>query len=190
MTELNIVRSEYSRWLYDLVCNDTYSRRNSFRKLFNYLEDTEFYYTHPMDGNRYDDGIELRYIFGREFGYPDSLIAEALDDHPCSVLEMLIALSIKCEEKIMDNHKIGDRTGQWFWTMIVNLGLGSMNDSKFDAAKADLRMDIFMERRYEKNGEGGCLFKIENPNRDMRTADIWYQMCWYLGEYLEGDDNE
>lgn len=40
-------------------------------------------------------------------------------------LEMIIALAIRLEEHIMDDPDIGNRTGQWFWDMIVSLGLGS-----------------------------------------------------------------
>lgn len=95
-----------------------------------------FTYTIALDGNRYDDGIDLRYRFGNEQGYRDNMIASYLDNRPCSVLEMIIALAIRLEEHIMDDPDIGNRTGQWFWDMIVSLGLGSMDDSKFDKAYA------------------------------------------------------
>lgn len=52
------------------------------------------------------------------------MIASYLDNRPCSVLEMIIALAIRLEEHIMDDPDIGNRTGQWFWDMIVSLGLG------------------------------------------------------------------
>ena len=41
---------------------------------------------------------------------------------------MMIALAIRCEEHIMDDPDAGDRTGQWFWSMLVSLGLGSMDE--------------------------------------------------------------
>ena len=131
--ELN---NAYFDWMYQLVCDDEYSRGLSYRKLLSLLHDTDFTYTIALDGNRYDDGIDLRYRFGNEQGYRDNMIASYLDNRPCSVLEMIIALAIRLEEHIMDDPDIGNRTGQWFWDMIVSLGLGSMDDSKFDKAES------------------------------------------------------
>ena len=178
------VRSEYLRWMYELVCTEEYTKL-SFRKLFAHLDSVEFRYSHPLDSSRYEDGVNLRYRFGREAGIEDSRIAYILDKKPCSVLEMLIALAIRCEESIMEDSRYGDRTGQWFWEMIVNLELGWMNDPNYDAMYVDERLDIFMDRVYDRNGEGGCLFRVKDPTRDMRTADIWYQMNWYLSEYFK-----
>ena len=52
----------------------------------------------------------LRYRFGREIKLPSGIISSELDNYPCSVLEMLIALSIRCEETIMTDEEYGDRT--------------------------------------------------------------------------------
>lgn len=171
----------YFEWMYSLVCNEKYSKKVSYRKLMRHLYDTEFYYIIPMDGNRAEDGVDLRYRFGRIHHYDSRMIASYLDIRPCSVLEMMIALSVRCEEHIMDDPDLGDRTGQWFWNMIVNLGLGSMTDSKYDVDYVDDVLDRFLERKYERDGEGG-LFTVENCKQDMRSVDIWYQMCWYLNE--------
>ena len=59
---------QYFDWMYQLVVDDRYSNK-SYRKLFSRLYDTEFTYTIPMDGNRAEDGIDLRYRFGRESTY-------------------------------------------------------------------------------------------------------------------------
>jgi hypothetical protein len=137
-----------------------------------------------MDGNRAEDGIDLRYRFGYEQGYDSPMIATLLDDRPCSVLEMLIALAIRCEEHIMNDPDIGNRTGQWFWNMIINLGLGFMDDTKFDENYVKDVISRFLYRKYKRNGEGG-LFTVEHCKNDLRTVEIWYQMCWYLDEVLE-----
>jgi hypothetical protein len=100
-------------------------------------------------------------------------------DGPCSVLEMMIALAIRCEETIMDDPDIGDRTRQWFWGMIINLGLGGMTDANFDPDFVDDSVLRFLNRDYEPDGRGG-LFTIRNCHRDLRDVEIWYQLCWYL----------
>ena len=177
----NELNNKYFEWMYQLVCNN---RRLSYRKLLSYLHNVEFIYIIEMDSNRAEDGIDLRYRFGYEQGYNNQMISTLLDNRPCSVLEMLIALAIRCEEHIMDDPDIGNRTGQWFWNMIVNLGLGSMDDSMFDENYVKDVVLRFLDRKYKRNGEGG-LFTVEHCKRDLRTVEIWYQMCWYLDEVLE-----
>lgn len=179
----NELNNEYFEWMYQLVCNEKYSKRLSYRKLLNHLHNMEFVYIIEMDSNRAEDGIDLRYRFGYERKYEASMITAYLDDRPCSVLEMLTALAIRCEEHIMDDPDIGNRTGQWFWNMIVNLGLGSMSDTKFDKRYLDSVIKRFLNREYKRNGEGG-LFTVKHCKHDLRKAEIWYQMCWYLDEIL------
>lgn len=173
---------QYFDWMYQLVVDDRYSNK-SYRKLFSRLYDTEFIFAIPMDGNRAEDGIDLRYRFGREHSYSDALVASCLDDRPCSILEMMIALSIRCEEHIMDDPDVGDRTGQWFWSMLVSLGLGSMDDRKYSRSAVDGVLERFLNREYDPNGEGG-LFTVDN-GRDMRRTEIWYQMNYYLKNIIQ-----
>lgn len=165
------MEDRYFEWLYDLVCGKRYSKQVSYRKLLMCLHDTEFRYSIPKDANRAADGVDLRRRFDRN--------AALYLHRPCSVLEMMVALSIRCEETIMDNANVGDRTGQWFWGMIVNLGLGSMLDDRFDLQYVEERIDIFLDRRYEYNGEGG-LFTVKDCTDDLRRVEIWCQLCWYL----------
>lgn len=175
----NELNNAYFNWMYQLIYDEQCLKRLSYRKLLYLLHDTEFTYTIAMDGNRYEDGIDLRYRFAYENGYEGTMIAEYLDDRPCSVLEMLIALAIRLEEHIMADPEIGNRTGQWFWNMITNLGLGSMDDAKFDKNRVVDIIQRFLNRDYERNGKGG-LFTVEHCRYDLRNIEIWYQACWYL----------
>ena len=83
----------------------------------------------------------------------------------------------------MADSELGDRTGQWFWNMIVSLGLGSMMDSRYDEEYVDSVIYRFLNREYERNGKGG-LFTIEHCPRDLRGVEIWYQMSWYLNDFV------
>lgn len=175
------ILNEYFNWLMDIVCGKRFAKEISYRKLLSYLHNTSFEVWHiKEDANRAEDGIGLRWRFacdtGREHLFNE--IDECLAG-PCSVLEMMIALAIRCEETIMDDPQVGDRTGQWFWGMITNLGLGGMMDSQFDKRYADEVIKRFLHHKYEPNGEGG-LFTIRNCKRDLRTVGIWCQLCWYL----------
>ena len=177
------VRDEYFKWLSDVVCGDRYSKLISYRKLLALLHDIDFRYSIPRDQNRAEDGENLRYRFAcREYGDNEELIIDILD-RPCTVLEMMVALAIRCEEAIMDDPRIGDRTGQWFWGMIVNLGLGAMTDERFDRFKVEEAVNRFLDRDYEPDGRGG-LFRCRHGYGDMRTVEIWHQLCWYLDEIV------
>lgn len=173
----NTIINEYFEWLFDLVCKQRYSTQVSYRKLLTRLHSTDFRYSILRDQNRADDGAGLRYRFAIEQGYDDSIVD--ILDGPCSVLEMMIALAIHCEEHIMDDPVYGDRSGQWFWGMIVSLGLGSMIDRNYDRRYVDEVITRFLDREYQPNGRGG-LFTIKDCDRDLRTVEIWYQLCWYL----------
>lgn len=172
--------NEYFDWLYNLVCGQRFARGISYRKLLIRLHDTRFRYSIPRDRNRANDGIDLRYRFILDNYNKDmyDIIIGYLDG-PCSVLEMMIALANRCEENIMDDPNVGDRTSQWFWGMVNNLGLGSMTDNRFDRQLIDDRLMVFLNREYEPDGKGG-LFTIRNCDRDLRTVEIWHQLCWYL----------
>ena len=176
---INDIHGEYFAWLVDLIGGDRYVRQNSYSKLLTYLHDTEFTYLIARDENRADDGISLRYRFITQNGYDEDDLDEL--EGPCSILEMLVALAMRCEETIMDDPSRGNRTGQWFWGMIVNLGLGNMTDGRYNRQRVEDSIDIFLNREYEYNGKGG-LFTVKDPDIDMRDVEIWIQLCWYLDD--------
>ena len=167
----------YEQWLCDIVYRGLFSKNISYNRLLSYLSHREFTIIIPNDINRAEDGIDLRLRYQTVTG---EHISRAL---PCSVLEMMIALSIRCEESIMDNPAYGDRTAQWFWGMIRTLGLYSMTDDRFDIEYVTSVIDKFLNRDYAPNGEGG-LFKINNCKYDLRKIEIWYQLCWYLDRFV------
>lgn len=172
--------NEYFKWLCNIVCGKRYSKQVSYQKLLNCLHNIDFRYSIPRDENRANDGIDLRYRFARLKHHDDpyDLILDILD-RPCSVFEMMVALSIRCEEDIMDDAVMGDRTGQWFWGMIVNLGLGSMTDNRYDRRYVENVVDRFLDHDYDHDGRGG-LFTVEHCDCDMRDLEIAYQMYRYL----------
>lgn len=176
------VEEDYFEWLYSLICGDRYSERTSYRKLLLFLHDTEFRWSIAKDKNRAEDGLDLRCRFSSEYGYESYYLADQIQG-PCSVFEMMAALAIRCEETIMDDPKLGNRTGQWFWGMINSLGLGGMIDSRFDARYVGEVVERFLNRKYERNGRGG-LFTIKNCDSDLRRVEIWYQLNWYLDSIM------
>lgn len=175
--------SRYFEWMYHIVNGHRMYNNLSYRKLLKLLHEIPFQYILPMDENRAEDGISFRYEFGYNNGYSNGIIERYLDIKPCSVLEMMIALAFKVEEQITNDSDYGDRTGQWFWNMIVSLGLGYVSDNDFNERYVRNVIDRFLDRDYEPTGRGG-LFTIENCNYDLRYMDIWSQFMWYLDDVI------
>lgn len=175
----NDIANNYFEWLFYLVCDGMFAKDISYRKLLMHLHNTEFKWLIPNDKNRAQDGIDLRYRFALTIkDSKTNVITNALRG-TCSVLEMMVALAIRCEEGIMDDPRYGDRTKQWFWKMVNNLELGAMSDERYDKKIVDDSLDRFLHREYEPNGKGG-LFYIKNCQRDLTDVEIWVQLLWYL----------
>lgn len=166
------IDEEFFEWMYQFVSGKNY------RKLLWSLYEEEFFATMPMDDNRMQDGIELRYKFGYEVNIPKSVINRKFDMNNCSVLELMIALAIRMEETILGDPDYGDRTTMWFWMMIKSLGLYDMTDDRIEYEHVKHTIGRFINRDFEPNGEGG-LFTVKNTRRDLRDIDIWYQMCLF-----------
>lgn len=164
------IKSEYFEWLVSKT------KLAGYRRLLSFLHSTEFIFFMDRDSNRYEDGLDLRIIFLYECAQyeRDGLYLAG----PCSVLEMMVALAIKCEE-LMSDLDYGDRTSQWFWSMIRSLGLTSMTDDVFDKQYASEVIGKFLSREYRPDGKGG-LFWVKNCDRDMRNIEIWHQLCCYI----------
>lgn len=169
--------NNYFKWLCNLVCTEEVDGKY-YNKLFAKLHGREFVWLIPIDENRAIDGIGLRTRFADENNIKLNESLYPLDG-PCSVLEMMVALSIRCDIDVMYDPNLGERAGDWFWCMISNLGLFKMDDGNFDNRIVELIINKLLDRTYGRNGEGG-MFLIRNAKRDLRKVDIWYQMLWYV----------
>ena len=103
------VKSDYFNWMYDMMCDGRFAKTITYRQLFEFLHDVEFTYFIPHDENRAKDGIALRYRYCLLHNCKN---LEYCLDGPCSILEMMVALAIRCEENIMSDPDKGDRTAQ------------------------------------------------------------------------------
>lgn len=176
----NQINDEYFEWLSELVYGERQFSRENFGKLLVHLHNTDFRYSIAMDQNRAEDGIDLRYRFALDLGYEGrtEVITDDLEG-PCSMLEMMVALATRCEENIMDDPRYGNRTGQWFWSMVTSLGLGCMTNERFDEAYVEECLERFFNHDYDFDGRGG-LFTVRDCKCDMRDVEIWRQLCWYV----------
>jgi len=179
--------SDYFDWMIYKI-RDTHNHTHRYKKLLDLLHRTPFIYLMPMDENRYIDGLELRYRYAESTGNDFQMVNSYLKNEQCSVLEMMVALALRCEEHIMDNPAKGNRLSVWFWNMIDSLRLDSMIDRQFDEMYANSKIYAFLNRDYKSNGDGS-LFTVRNPKQDMKDIEIWYQACLYLNEFNARREN-
>ena len=177
------MRDEYFDWLYELAMDGN----EDYRCLCAYLHGTEFTYMLPMDDNRYEDGISLRYRFGYECDIPNYRIANELDRGPCSVFEMMVALALRMEEDIMGKRD-SNRTHEWFGDMLISLDLMGMTDYQFDEEEVERKINIFLERKYQRNGAGGLFTIADAPVSNLQNVEIWYQAMWFLNDVLKEEE--
>jgi hypothetical protein len=123
----------------------------------------------PNDDNRARDGLDLRRRFERE----TSIMLPDLGE--CTMLEFLVALSIRLNETVYD-YNDPDRVSDWFGELIDNL--------EVDRKSIDEIFQCLNGRTYDYNGGNGGLFPLENPREDQREIEVWYQMMAYLRENL------
>jgi hypothetical protein len=192
-----LMKESYFNWLLDKVCdNDKYSFDkfvSHYKRLLKELYSVEFVSIISNDDNRIMDGIALR----DKFVYDMCIENYDYFDEPCSFLEMLVALAIRCEKDIMVQTTDYDRTATWFWLMLDNCGLSNYTDRNFNIDKVYNILDRVIYRTYFRDGTGG-LFRISNFNvieeagnePDLRKMELWYQLSFWLQEnyYLIDDD--
>ena len=163
----------YFQWLRDRV-EVPVPNGKSWEGLIGQLHSKEFVWVIPNDDNRLHDAVDLR----REFSYEYEVDTRQLMlEIPISVLEVIIALSVRIE------FQVDGRAGQWAWTLIDNLGLAKFVDpvSPRMSELIDDTLDTFIWRNYKPSGEGG-LFPLKNPHTDQRKVELWYQMHAWLAE--------
>ena len=170
------VTDDYFYWLLNIISN---GHEDSYIQLLRQLFDTAFVYSLERDANRAHDGLDLRdkYLYEMDMDVEYS--------SPCSVLEMMVALAIRCEADVMYDPYIGDRTNVWFWLMIENLGLSDMNDRSYDRFKVKTTLIDFMNRNYDTDGKGS-LFYVPG-SKGMEREEIWYQMNTFLESILTNE---
>lgn len=177
------LKEAYFNWMYEFIFNGM--ALPSYYRLIHKINETPFVPVLPMDENRVGDGINLRYQFGYEMHINDAIIAVELDNRPCSVLEMMVALAIRGED-IMSDSTEGNRTSNWLRAMLKSLGLITMSDDKYDETYVEDVLDRFVQQNYDRNGAGG-LFTIPDYRFDLRNVEIWYQMnFWFVYISREG----
>lgn len=163
---------KYGEWI---ICRRLHSASayEVYGDMLMQLHETVFEYPLERDQNRAKDGVRLRDEYGK-------LPHDIENNAPCSVLEMLAALSIRADDEWIGT--MGDpRPEEFFWEMIRNLGLDFFDYKNFNKAAVDHIITVWMYRDFAQNGEGSP-FPLRHPNSDQRDELIWSQMMAYFTE--------
>jgi len=185
--------NEYYAWLCDIINVNQSDRTYWF--LAKTLHRKDYYWSVPNDDNRGMDGLRLREEFAEEwinnsidsYGWVRGVL-----DRPCSMLEMLIGLSRRMVDILVEPGE-KDQTERCFWELMENLGLDKYTDDEYFELRGTPRVnhiiDVVLDRSYKRNGKGG-LFPLRIAKKDQRKIEIWYQMCAYLLEnYYVKEEN-
>lgn len=166
------IENLYFNWLCAKVINvEVPTPSLTYWKLFQTLHNTEFVWLLSGDDNRAEDGLELREEFLMESNLPDDQEWRNLG---CSLLEMLIAFARRA------TFNAGESAQFWFWKFLENLDLAEANDaSDYPNDEIERILQRFIWRTYDGTGHGG-LFPMNDPPKNQREVEIWYQFCEYL----------
>lgn len=171
--------SDYIHWVLKDKLGLTEKEIRNNLCLVSALAQVEFVWRHPMDENRAIDGLDLRSDFEYETGeYLDKssgLIPQ------CSMFEMLAALAIRCENQLMRDSLIGDRTSKWFFEFLDNLGVKDCDERDVDII-VDACRD-FLDGKRE-------LFPLKKRGIKQKNEQIWKQLMAYLNENYNNDDSD
>jgi hypothetical protein len=180
MVDSRIIKNSYIDWMCEMVSlSDTLKEKYS--KLIDYIFEKPFEWPIEQDYNRAFEGSRLREVFCVAFDisidefYNRCVVKSGVN---VSILEVLIALGVRCHD--MSNPELAENTS-WFMVFLKNLGLDCYDDSNFYVKDIDNILEKFVNRKYDKDGNGG-LFPLKNTKKDQRSIELWYQMCFYLGE--------
>lgn len=168
--------NHYYVWLCRMIDNGS---KKNYSRLLRYLRSKEFYYSVPNDVNRAEDGKNLRKKYLTSGGL---LSTDIWEDEPCSVLEMVIALSIRLSTDIMPDY--GYDVSYWFWQMMRNLGLDFYTNERFNLEEVDEIVKNWLDRSYQKILKSGkILLKSGKIDRKfVEKTEIWYQMMAWISE--------
>ena len=168
--------SDYIHWVLKdrLGLNEKEIKKNLY--VVTALANVEFVWRHPMDENRAIDGLDLRSDFEYETGeYLDKSSGLSAQ---CTVFEMLAALAIRCENQLMRNSLIGDRTSKWFFEFLDNLGV-------LDCDERDIEYNCeqFMDGKKD-------MFPLKRKGIKQSNEQIWKQLMAYINENYNEEDSD
>ena len=162
-----------------LLSKVNYKDNLLFKRIMDKLFHTKYVPYMGLDVNRGEDGLSLRIGYTMDHSLPPEYLDRELGTE-CTVLEMMVALAIRCELDVAGDPTGDDRTAHWFDVMIESMGLNQYTDNFYNVDSVASIIWKMQNHDYLPNGEGG-LFKIpEGTGFDMTKIETWSQMNAYI----------
>lgn len=184
------MRHEYFEWLVSKVTSPAVPDDAQARNVLQVLRDIRIQGL-PMadDAPRLEDGKQLRIDFIDETGMTVQSYDDVLDPEFgfCTVLELLVALSMRMDDIMRDPLDPCSSVPSWFWGMVSTM-VGqpfypcsywtfSVNTSAaVVVAESSMK---FLGRQYDPTGHNGNIF-TDMSGVDLRAIDIWAQACRFM----------
>lgn len=171
-----MIGMDYIDWLYDKYGQEGYL------ELFQELSKIDYIWQFVLDENRAQAGLALR----EQCAYETGVYLSDVADGPCSCLEMLCALA-----SAMYN-MCGVKDPRYFVEVLLsNLRLLDYKGHLTEKDKEEVRtkVELWLSRRYDKNGRGSTFDFNGTTTKDIRSMDIWSQMNLYLNTFYPIDEN-
>ena len=191
---MSFLVDDYVYFLYRIVQNGGENHRKLCVELFK----NRFFITRSApkrDVDREKDGLELRKELPHKTHWLDNMTQDEYPGNvfdyeryqiPCTILEMIIGISKRMSEQLMDEDG-EDKTAQYFWEIIRNLGLDCWDDDNFgwETGLAPKNIgktcEILCKRQYNPDGTGGGMFPMPGLlGINQKKMEIWYQMQEYI----------
>lgn len=181
MNEEYLIKSYYD-WLMEKIDFD--DKVMMYENLLEYLFNKDFIWleTIPLDKNRASDGLELREEYAKILGPEGNGFMQIISSKRCSILEMLIAFSIRLTQLVsLEKY-------EFFWMFIDNLGLGWATEYDFDIDIVEGIINDFLYGTINgKEPSGGQNPPVLFPCREVYTnmnLDLYMQANLYLKSYF------
>ena len=163
---------KYFKYLVQMLGRPEYS--DMLRMLFDMYFSIDI--SKVNDQSRLGDGIYVRMIYLSSIGEePD----RKAFDMPCRVLEVLVGLAIRMDERAGEPGV--NMTTRFFWDLIDNLGLSIMTNQHLNKTKVSTIINTWITRSFAPNGYGSP-FPLKNPITDQRCTPLWDQLNAYIME--------
>lgn len=184
------MRHEYFEWLVSKVTSPAVPADTQARIVLQVLRDIRIKGL-PMadDEPRLEDGKQLRTNFMDDTGMAVHSYKDALEPGSgfCTVLELLVALSMRMDDIMRDPLDPCSSVPSWFWGMVSTMvgqpfypcsywALPASTSTAAFVAESSMK---FLGRQYDPTGHNGNIF-IDMSGVDLRAIDMWAQACHFM----------
>lgn len=184
------MRHEYFEWLVSKVTSPAVPDDTQARIVLQVLRDIRIQGL-PMDDDapRLEDGKQLRTNFMDDTGIAAHSYKEALEPESgfCTVLELLVALSMRMDDIMRDPLDPCSSVPSCFWGMVSTMvgqpfypcsywAFPENTSTAVVVAESSMK---FLGRQYGPTGHNGNIF-TDVSGIDLRAIDIWAQACRFM----------